>query len=102
MRWYQLDTKLFARCSWVVVEIELVVTELVVSCFLGTSEPHIWQDLLSVENDFPSQAHCLARWYGLRDFVVMAPASQSDSISTESRANILLSSISIALANTSW
>ena len=33
---------------------------------------------------------------------MMTPASQSDSISTESRANILLSSISIALANTSW
>ncbi len=74
----------------------------IIHLFSGPREPPIWQDLLSLENDFPSRAHCLARWFGLRDFVVLSPASQSDSINTESRANILLSSISIALGNTSW
>ena len=69
----------------------------------GQSEdsiPLVWKDMMSVENDFPTRAHCIARWYGLRDFVVVAPCSDMQDINTESRANILLSSVSIALNNT--
>ena len=57
---------------------------------------------MSVENDFPSRAHCLCRWYGLREFVVLSPAPGMEDVMTESRANMVLGSVSIALANTSW
>lgn len=40
--------------------------------------------------------------YGLREFVVIAPAAQSDAVLSESKCNLLLSSISIALGNTGW
>ena len=63
--------------------------------------PLIWQDMMSSENDFPGRCHCLCRWYGLRDFVVLAPASNMEDILSESRANLLMSSIAIALHNTS-
>ncbi|XP_067843347.1 rab3 GTPase-activating protein catalytic subunit isoform X3 [Heptranchias perlo] len=62
--------------------------------------PEAMQDLLSMSNDFPPRAHCLVRWYGLREFVVIASAASSDAVISESKCNILLSSISIALGNT--
>lgn len=40
--------------------------------------------------------HPLARWYGLRDFVVVSPAQKS--ITNESQIRILMSSIHIAVA----
>ncbi|XP_069791287.1 rab3 GTPase-activating protein catalytic subunit isoform X3 [Narcine bancroftii] len=57
-------------------------------------------NLLSMSNDFPPRAHCLVRWYGLREFVIIAPAAGGDAVISESKCNILLSSISIALGNT--
>ncbi|XP_077303937.1 rab3 GTPase-activating protein catalytic subunit isoform X1 [Lithobates pipiens] len=63
------------------------------------SLPVSMQDLLCTNNDFPAIAHCLVRWYGLREFVVMSP-SGNDSIISESKCNLLLSSMSIALGNT--
>ncbi|XP_051003260.1 rab3 GTPase-activating protein catalytic subunit isoform X2 [Acomys russatus] len=62
--------------------------------------PQAMQDLLCMNNDFPPRAHCLVRWYGLREFVVIAPAAHSDAVLSESKCNLLLSSISIALGNT--
>ncbi|XP_051884466.1 rab3 GTPase-activating protein catalytic subunit isoform X1 [Pristis pectinata] len=62
--------------------------------------PEAMQDLLSMNNDFPPRAHCLVRWYGLREFVIIAPAATNDAVISESKCNILLSSISIALGNT--
>ncbi|XP_074642793.1 rab3 GTPase-activating protein catalytic subunit-like isoform X2 [Tubulanus polymorphus] len=62
--------------------------------------PTSFYDMLSTENDFPARAHCLCRWYGLRDFLVISPAIQSESITQESRMNILLSSVAIAINNT--
>ncbi|XP_006011569.1 rab3 GTPase-activating protein catalytic subunit isoform X2 [Latimeria chalumnae] len=58
------------------------------------------QDMLCMNNDFPPRAHCLVRWYGLRELVVIAPAANSDAVISESKCNLLLSSISIALGNT--
>ncbi|NXB69989.1 RB3GP protein, partial [Donacobius atricapilla] len=60
------------------------------------------QDLLCMSNDFPPRAHCLVRWYvyGLREFVVIAPAANNDAVVSESKCNLLLSSVSIALGNT--
>ncbi|XP_034986431.1 rab3 GTPase-activating protein catalytic subunit isoform X2 [Zootoca vivipara] len=62
--------------------------------------PVAMQDLLCMNNDFPPRAHCLVRWYGLREFVVIAPAANNDAVLSESKCNLLLSSISIALGNT--
>ncbi|KAM7104173.1 rab3 GTPase-activating protein catalytic subunit isoform 2-T2 [Molossus nigricans] len=62
--------------------------------------PQSMQDLLCMNNDFPPRAHCLVRWYGLREFVVLAPAANSDAVLSESKCNLLLSSVSIALGNT--
>ncbi|XP_010573450.1 PREDICTED: rab3 GTPase-activating protein catalytic subunit isoform X4 [Haliaeetus leucocephalus] len=58
------------------------------------------QDLLCMNNDFPPRAHCLVRWYGLREFVVIAPAANNDAVLSESKCNLLLSSVSITLGNT--
>ncbi|XP_020865093.1 rab3 GTPase-activating protein catalytic subunit isoform X1 [Phascolarctos cinereus] len=62
--------------------------------------PQSMQDLLCMSNDFPPRAHCLVRWYGLREFVVIAPAANNDAVLSESKCNLLLSSVSIALGNT--
>nr|XP_045004574.1 rab3 GTPase-activating protein catalytic subunit isoform X2 [Jaculus jaculus] len=62
--------------------------------------PQAMQDLLCMNNDFPPRAHCLVRWYGLREFVVIAPAAHSDAVLSESKCNLLLSSVSMALGNT--
>ncbi|KAK2815400.1 hypothetical protein Q5P01_025867 [Channa striata] len=35
--------------------------------------PVAMQDLMCMDNDFPPRAHCLVRWYGLREFVVITP-----------------------------
>ncbi|XP_047465417.1 rab3 GTPase-activating protein catalytic subunit isoform X2 [Mugil cephalus] len=61
--------------------------------------PMAMQDLLCMNNDFPPRAHCLVRWYGLREFVVISPGANCEAIISESKCNLLLSSISISLAN---
>ncbi|XP_041120289.1 rab3 GTPase-activating protein catalytic subunit-like [Polyodon spathula] len=62
--------------------------------------PTAMQDLLCMNNDFPPRAHCLVRWYGVREFVVISPGANNDAIISESKCNLLLSSVSIALGNT--
>uniref|UniRef100_A0A8C5WWA4 Rab3 GTPase-activating protein catalytic subunit n=1 Tax=Laticauda laticaudata TaxID=8630 RepID=A0A8C5WWA4_LATLA len=62
--------------------------------------PVAMQDLLCMNNDFPPRAHCLVRWYGLRELVVIAPAANNEAVLSESKCNLLLSSVSIALGNT--
>ncbi|XP_028991028.1 rab3 GTPase-activating protein catalytic subunit isoform X2 [Betta splendens] len=61
--------------------------------------PLAMQDLLCMNNDFPPRAHCLVRWYGVREFVVITPGANCEAIISESKCNLLLSSISISLAN---
>lgn len=60
-------------------------------------------DLMSSENNYPlldeksgKGIHPIARWYGLRDFVIVSPAKKS--ITNESQIRILLSSIHIAVS----
>ncbi|XP_063701682.1 rab3 GTPase-activating protein catalytic subunit [Culicoides brevitarsis] len=68
---------------------------LICQCFL---------DLMSSKNDFlpgdvkknPEPLHPIARWYGLRNFVILRPVK---SIQNESQIRILLSSLHIALAD---
>ena len=67
-----------------------------------TSDPVVWQDMMSSVNDFPDRAHCLCRYYGLKQFVTIVPAAGMDDIMTEGRANILMSSVAIAISNTAW
>ncbi|XP_041477306.1 rab3 GTPase-activating protein catalytic subunit-like [Lytechinus variegatus] len=62
--------------------------------------PQPIEDMLSSGNDFPPRAHCLCRWYGLRHFVVLSPAANSEAILSESKCNLLLSSLTIAVNNT--
>uniref|UniRef100_A0AAR2K619 Rab3 GTPase-activating protein catalytic subunit n=1 Tax=Pygocentrus nattereri TaxID=42514 RepID=A0AAR2K619_PYGNA len=58
--------------------------------------PLAMQDLLCMNNDFPPRAHCLVRWL----FVVISPGANCEAVISESKCNLLLSSVSIALANT--
>lgn len=67
----------------------------------GTCQTFI--DLISTENNYCLQdeksdnsIHPLARWYGLRDFVIVSPVKKS--ISNESQIRILSSSIHIAVS----
>ncbi|XP_077392418.1 rab3 GTPase-activating protein catalytic subunit isoform X1 [Festucalex cinctus] len=61
--------------------------------------PFALQDLLCTNNDFPPRAHCLVRWYGIREFVVISPGANVEAIISESKCNLLLSSISVSLVN---
>nr|XP_046232614.1 rab3 GTPase-activating protein catalytic subunit isoform X1 [Scatophagus argus] len=61
--------------------------------------PLAMQDLLCMNNDFPPRAHCLVRWYGVREFVVITPGTNCEAIISESKCNLLLSSLSISLTN---
>uniref|UniRef100_A0A4Y0BHL8 Rab3 GTPase-activating protein catalytic subunit n=1 Tax=Anopheles funestus TaxID=62324 RepID=A0A4Y0BHL8_ANOFN len=70
-------------------------------------------DLMSIENDYcvaygqrsdgngddDQKLHPLAQWYGLREFVIVAPVKKS--ISNESQIRILMSSVHIAVAESS-
>ncbi|XP_035220404.1 rab3 GTPase-activating protein catalytic subunit-like [Stegodyphus dumicola] len=67
----------------------------------GEPLPYCLADMMSKENDFPPKAHCLVRWYGLREFVVIHPAKANDAIMTEDRTKMLLSSVYVAINNTS-
>lgn len=69
------------------------------SCEDEHKTPTVLTDLISMDNDFPSRAHCLCRWYGLQEFLVIQPAPNFSIIDSESRAKILESSIAIALSN---
>ena len=65
--------------------------------FEGLSQALI--DSFDVSYDFPPRAHCLSRWYGVKEFLVLSPTIKDDSIDSESRTNLLWSSVGIALSN---
>lgn len=69
-------------------------------------QPQAFYDLMSLNNNHcivdersDSNIHSLARWYGLRDFVVVSPVAKA--ILNESQIRIMLSSIHIAVADSS-
>nr|XP_045611406.1 rab3 GTPase-activating protein catalytic subunit-like isoform X2 [Procambarus clarkii] len=62
--------------------------------------PQALDDLMNRENDFPARAHCLVRWYGLREFVTLAPLNPNQPIISPSKSKLLLSSLTIAANNT--
>lgn len=61
--------------------------------------PFALEDMMTLGNDFPPRAHYLVRWFGLRDFLVIAPSSEEEAISSEDRTKLLVSSVSVALNN---
>lgn len=63
--------------------------------------PTVFLDLMNFDNDFPSRAHYLCRWYGLQEFFTLMPVSEKQMIESEGRAKLLLSSASIAFGNSS-
>jgi len=58
--------------------------------------PECLRDMAS-KIDFASKAHCLVRWYNLRRFILIIP--RGDTIVSEARVKLILSSASIAAAN---
>ena len=67
--------------------------------------PKSMADLLNKTNDFHAfssnqlNSPLIAYWYGLCKFVVITPTRSSNYIDTESRANLVLSSVSVAINN---
>lgn len=70
--------------------------------------PKSMADLLNKSNDFQNvtssqfNTPSVAYFYGLCRFLVISPTRYYNFIDTESRANVILSSISIAINNTGW
>lgn len=64
---------------------------------LPKNTPECVRDLVSTTNDFASRAHCLVRWYNLRRFIILSP--RGDTILSEDKVKLLLSSASVALSN---
>lgn len=64
---------------------------------LPENAPECVLDLVSTTNDFASRAHCLVRWYNLRKFIILSP--RGDTILSEDKVKLLLSSASVALSN---
>lgn len=59
--------------------------------------PECLMDLVSTNNDFSPKAHCLVRWYNLRRYILLI--IKGDTLISEDRLRILLSSASMALSN---
>lgn len=64
--------------------------------------PLALDDLMNRENDFPARAHCLVRWYGLREFITICPVNPNNPILCPSKSKLLLSSVTVAANNTNW
>uniref|UniRef100_A0A673X6E4 Rab3 GTPase-activating protein catalytic subunit n=1 Tax=Salmo trutta TaxID=8032 RepID=A0A673X6E4_SALTR len=63
----------------------------------GKEEPEEGTMLLCLPNDFPPRVHSLVRWYGMREFVVISPGANWEAVISESKCDLLLSSVSISL-----
>ncbi|XP_031567041.1 rab3 GTPase-activating protein catalytic subunit-like [Actinia tenebrosa] len=61
--------------------------------------PSAVMDMFDMDFDFPPRVHCLSRWFGLKEFIVLTPAQNIEAIDNESRCHLLLSSIAIAFSN---
>lgn len=68
--------------------------------------PKSMADLLNQNNDFQAVSNnqsptpTIAYWFGLCKFVVLTPTRTNNFIDSESRAKVILSSISVAINNT--
>jgi len=62
--------------------------------------PDAMTEMFDMEFDFPPRTHCLSRWYGVKEFLVISPAEDAEAVDSESKCHLLLSSIGIAATNT--
>lgn len=61
------------------------------------------RDIIDEEGDrYSSGLHPIELWYGLDRFLLLTPAQIYASITSESRAKLLLSSAKIAVDNSKW
>uniref|UniRef100_A0AAG5DGE6 Rab3 GTPase-activating protein catalytic subunit n=2 Tax=Anopheles atroparvus TaxID=41427 RepID=A0AAG5DGE6_ANOAO len=97
----ELQVAHYKACLEPVEETETPLTSAALGC-------QTFVDLMSTENDYcavkqvgpeEDRLHPLAQWYGLREFVIVSPAKKS--IANESQIRILMSSIHIAVAESS-
>ncbi|XP_074597840.1 RAB3 GTPase activating protein subunit 1 [Brevipalpus obovatus] len=56
-------------------------------------------EMMDPRHDFPHKVHCLFRWYGVRQFIVLSPTND-ELINSYDRCKLLLSSAAIAQNNT--
>ena len=68
--------------------------------FISEPWPAPLRELNYNKQDFPGKAHCLCRWFGLTNFVVITPKSYA--LTHESRIKTVLSAITLAIQNSSW
>lgn len=113
----KLNKNELSLCDWEIVketvyfaDSELIIARYCAKTSTSSTSPEklksqtcqAFKDLVSLENNFcildekcdDSIIHPIARWYGLRDFVVVYPTKKS--ITNESQIRVLLSSIHIA------
>lgn len=71
-----------------------------------TASEHDWapamHEMMDSTLDFPSKAHHISRWYGVEEFVLVMLEEGTEGMRSQAQANLLLSSMSIAVANTGW
>ena len=63
--------------------------------------PAMWE-MMDVSLDFPSVAHHISRWYGVQEFVLVMLDEGAEGLRSQAQANLLLSSVAIAVTNTGW
>jgi len=55
--------------------------------------------MMDPRHDFPHKVHCIYRWYGVRQFIVLSPTND-EVINSYERCKLLLSSAAISQSNT--
>ena len=90
-------------------QVDLEIQELNKQTTSSNLPPKSMADLLSKTSDFKKSLHTqdiptppVAYWYGISKFLIIAPTRSSKFIKDESEANLILSSVSIAINNTGW
>ncbi|KAI1298448.1 Rab3 GTPase-activating protein catalytic subunit [Halotydeus destructor] len=98
-QWVENSEKLkFCKANFVVSHLYLKLPDLENNdrC---SDLPVSFEDAMASLNDFPLRAHCIARWYGLREFIVISPTVQTEPVYSEDKLKLLLSSAAIAVNN---
>ena len=56
--------------------------------------------MLKLQVHFPSKAHCINRWYGFTEFLILSPETTKDAIYFLDSSKLLMSSLAVALTRT--
>ena len=57
-------------------------------------------EVISFQSEFPNKTHCLNRWYGLDEFLILSPETTDDAVYFLDSSKLLLSSLACALNQT--